>query len=39
MGQELSSHELFLQGIEDSLKMRKIKASKKDLRDFFYIFV
>lgn len=35
MGQELSSHELFLQGIEDSLKMRKIKARKKDLREFF----
>lgn len=35
MGQELSSHELFLKGIKESLKIRRIKARKKDLRDFF----
>nr|XP_019565777.1 PREDICTED: endogenous retrovirus group K member 6 Gag polyprotein-like [Rhinolophus sinicus] len=35
MGQELSSHELFLTGIKESLKMRRVKARKKDLRDFF----
>lgn len=35
MGQELSSHELFLTGLKESLKMRRIKARKKDLRDFF----
>lgn len=29
MGQELSSHELFLKGIKESLKMRRIKARKK----------
>lgn len=35
MGQELSSHELFLNGLKDSLKARRIKAKKKDLRSFF----
>lgn len=35
MGQELSSHELFITGLKTSLKTRGIKARKKDLRKFF----
>lgn len=35
MGQTLSSHDLFISGLKESLKTRGIKARKKDLRSFF----